>query len=633
MRIRGSRIRIAAGALVAAAVLVAIGSARLRAIDADAARRGLESRLESALGLPVELGAAVVSLLPVPELRIRDVRIGDTQEFRLDAPELVAGLEPGGLFGGEASVRAILLVAPRLRVSADAAAVPPRDARPTADAQPVGVRLPLALRVRDGVLEMGAVRLEGIALTGEVTGAPHARFELTAALPGLARIEECRLEVVGLGEPASRWRWSATARVADVDLDAAGERLALAGVRGRAAGTLAAAGRGGAPERASLELDSGDLELAGPRHRVSGRTLLSVQPGGEVAIDLLGATLRVGESFEKPAGAALRITGRVAAPGLRLRDLRIDSDALRAEGELDLAEQTLTLRSGTLDLAALPDRGVPEGLPRGGRVEITGARIAGDPPALHATGELVEVQVPLTSRAVASVSGPVSTDGSRVSGTDLRAVVAEEAIRISGHYAWAEPHVELVASVRGAQLAPLAGALWGRFPMSGRVYARVELAGRPDPLALSGSGEFEVQGGELPGISLARAAGVGPGTEDPEPEGLDRFERLAGIFTLAGDRLEVRDLALVQEHATAALSGDFHLRERAPDLAGMVRFAHPDLPEVIVRPILRVAGTLDALETHVSDAGSEEVANMEALMLEAIRKAEAERRAARGSGS
>jgi hypothetical protein len=58
----------------------------------------------------------------------------------------------------------------------------------------------------------------------------------------------------------------------------------------------------------------------------------------------------------------------------------------------------------------------------------------------------------------------------------------------------------------------------------------------------------------------------------------------------------------------------------------MVRFDHPDLDGPLLRPILRMAGTLDALQTHISDAQSEDVQKMEAAMLEIIRKVEAERR-------
>jgi len=57
-----------------------------------------------------------------------------------------------------------------------------------------------------------------------------------------------------------------------------------------------------------------------------------------------------------------------------------------------------------------------------------------------------------------------------------------------------------------------------------------------------------------------------------------------------------------------------------------VRFDHPDLGAPLLRPILRMAGPIDALETHISDAQSDDVQKMEAAMLEIIRKVEAERR-------
>ncbi|HVH18902.1 MAG TPA: hypothetical protein VNF72_11420, partial [Myxococcota bacterium] len=71
-------------AFVAAVVVVSLaalalgvaGQLTLRRVNADVARDALAVRLEQALALPVELGAAELLLLPRPALRVHDVRIG-----------------------------------------------------------------------------------------------------------------------------------------------------------------------------------------------------------------------------------------------------------------------------------------------------------------------------------------------------------------------------------------------------------------------------------------------------------------------------------------------------------------------------------------------------------------------------
>jgi hypothetical protein len=161
----------------------------------------------------------------------------------------------------------------------------------------------------------------------------------------------------------------------------------------------------------------------------------------------------------------------------------------------------------------------------------------------------------------------------------------------------------------------------------------VQLSGPPDPGALAGRGELEWVDGELPGISLARSAGLDHiydrETMEERP-GLDRFDSLGARFRVAGDEAHVDELTLIQPGAAALVRGPLSLRDGVASFTGQVRFDDPELSGPALRPILRMAGRLDQLETHISE-GRPEVAQMEAAMIQAIHRAEARQRE-RGPG-
>jgi hypothetical protein len=549
----------AAAAVVAALAGLALwagGAWMAGRADADVARDAVAARLEQALALPVELGAAELTWLPRPALSVQGVRIGAGGGPRFDAALLRVELAPLALLRGQFV--------------------------------PQG-----GFALRGGVLEIAALRLEQIDGRGSFAGAPF--FDFTAAHPRLG-LAEGRLDLSAHAGGAAQWRWSARGRLAEVELARLAQEADLTGLRGLAAGGFDAAGRGEEVTRASLALES-DLDFVGSAVRVAGRVKLTADAAGAVVFDLGGARVEVGVGFEKPAGSPLHIAGTWESPrrALRLRDLRIEAQGLRAAGRLDVRGEALELDAGALDLAALPGESLPAWLPRSGRVRIESARL--DPSGVGARGELE---------------------------------LAGERITASGRYDAKSAQVQALVTAEGAQLAPLVETLWGRRNVSGRLYAHVELAGPLERRALTGAGDFELLDGEWPGLSLARAAGLAytyDEVADAEQAGLDRFDSIAGSFELADDRLEILDVAILQAHTAAAVKGRFYLRDRTADLAGMVRFDHPDLDAPSLRPILRMAGTLDALETHVSDARSEDVQQMEAAMLEVIRKVESERRA------
>ena len=622
------RLALASVASIAVAVL-ALGAVLVRRVDPEFVRGALTERLEAALELPVALGPAELSLLPLPAVRIHDVQIGAEPGPSLRAPQLRAAVSLVSLLRGRAELRSIELTAPQLRwdtpkgqeaagTSATSGARAERSSRASDAGSVVG------LRVADGTLEIGGARLEHVALKGELGGAADPVFEFSAQSPLLGPLAGGRLELSGLAEPAAAWRWSATARLDDVDLEALSAPLEGMNVQGRAAGRLVAAGRGPTAARAELALE-GNLAWQGRKASVEGRVKIAADLAGALAFDLTAAKLRVAKGVEKPVGVPLRIAGQLRPPqrALALAELSIESDALRAAGRLDLPHERLELDSGSADLAQLAAWSLPPWVPRTGRLRLESVRL--EPGAWPvASGQLSRVGLRIGETADASLSGRVACAGTQARTDGLRLEIAGEEIGISGGYDWQQRRVDAALSAGGVRLEPLARALWGREGVSGRLYGNLRLAGPPQRDALTGAGDFEVREGELPGLSLVRAAGIDASEE--EPPGLDRFEQARGRFELVDARLEIQELTLVQAYATAVLSGRFYLRDMSADLTGIVSFDHPALAAPVIRPILRMAGKLDALETHISDAETDDVRQMEAHMIEAIRKVEAERR-------
>ncbi len=608
-----------------ALAVLALGAAGLAAthflLDAELLRDAIAARLEAALGEPVELGAVDLSLFPLPAARIRDVRIGTPPAFRVEAPELRAGVSLAALLTGRIVLRSLELDAPRVRLPESALGSTWKSSR----AAPPGIQLAITqLTVRDGRLELGSLALERVSLRGSLGVSREAELAFAAELPGIGRVEAGKLELADLGRDVAQWRWNASAKLADLDLAELRRRFALPAMWGSADGTISGSGRGASAESVAVALESGDLDLKSALLRFTGRTRLDARFPGAIALDLTDAALALGQSLEKPAGVPLKLTATLAEPAraLRFGGLRVESDALRAQGELDLGGPSpiLDLHPASLDFSALGSWTAPARTPRAGRIELASARISGNPLELRAAGELANVEVPVTPKLTLRVSGPASTDGTLLRSDDLRVAFAGEEIRAAIAYDWLQPSVRLTARAQGARIGPLAEALWNRSDISGRLYARLELAGALAPATLSGVGEFELQDGQLPNISMARAAGLERSLD--EPPGLDRFAKLSGRFETAGDHLDVSEVTLVQEYVTAALEGKFWLDGMRADLSGLVQLDFPELGGPSVRPILRVGGPLDALEIEISEAQTDDVREMEAKLIKAIRRSE-----------
>ena len=626
---------------VALLALIVVGFALwLRVTDAEGIRTAIGAWLEDSLGEPVELGEVELALLPLPAASIRDVRIGAAPRVLLEAPEIRVGISLLGLLSGDVVVRSMALESPSIHLPVN---TPSPDGGGTrsdgsrwqrSGGAPSRVQLAITrLRVRDGSLEAGVVRLEHLELQGDLGGAEPAVFEFTAESGGLARLEQGRLELSALAAPLADWRWNASAKLVAVDLGELGKRVELAGFRGTAEGLLSASGHGLTSEAATLQLASRDLVLAGAGLQARGAATFEGElPSGVVRVDLRDAIVAYGDQIQKPAGVALSLAGTLAelARPLRLHDVRIESDALRATGEIDLSGRpSLVLRTGAIDLSALSAWHVPDWMPRSGHAQVESAQLRLAPPEAEGAGELSDVVVALPGGATASVSGRAWARETSVGGEDLHVVIAGESIAGSARYDWQKDHVELIAMANGARVTPLSEALLQRSDLSGRLYGRIDVAGPLDWYSLTGTGELELTVGQYPRISLARAAGLEVSFEE-SPE-LDHFEKLGAVFAVAGDHLEVEELTIAQDYAIAALHGQIYLRTLTADLIGNVLLSYPELPVPSLRPIPRAGGSLTELEIDISNAETEDDQKMEASMIAAIRKVEKERREGRAA--
>lgn len=597
--------------LLALAALLA-GALALAAwrLDPEPVRAATGAYLSRTLGGNVALGPARLTLFP-PAVSIRDaaLELGPERHLAIDA--LRFELSPLPLLAGRIVIRAAEVERPRVLPGRVDASHWPDEA---------GLVLAVTrIAVRDGALRLGEHDVEGVRAT--LTPRSGSSADLTAELPGLARIDKGEVEL--LGGPGAGWR--VRGRISDVGLEKLPWTKSLPDLWGSAGGSFIVAGHGGDPDSGELALETADLNASGSLVHATGRARLTLDFSDAFLLDLTGAAVRIAGIAEKPAGTPLRVTGHVAQPleAGRVSDLRIESDALRAAGALDAGARSFELAQGALDLAALATWAPAAWLPRGGAIELGKGRVTGDPLVLDLAGTLREVAFPAKGVTLV-VSGPASARGTTLASDGLRVALAGEEISASGDWDWQAQQLHVVLAARGARIGPVAELVWGHKNVSGRLYGRLELTGPPDPVKLDGPGEFELLDGELPNISIARAAGLVETV--PEPPGLDQFEKLSGHFQVAGDRIQVSDLIMVQKYARASVAGEIELPDGYANMTGATRMYFPELPGPTIRPILRLAGPWYALETNISKARTVDEFRAESATVEATRKAEKEQR-------
>src|SRR5258706_7051247 len=200
-----------------ALAVLALGAAGLAAahflLDAELLRDAIAARIEAALGEPVELGAVDLSLFPLPAARIRDVHIGTPPAFRVEAPELRAGVSLAALLTGRIVLRSLELDAPRVRLPESALGSTWKSSR----AAPPGIQLAITqLTVRDGRLELRSLALERVSVRGSLGVSREAELAFAAERPGIGRVEAGKLEPPHLRRAVARGRWKASAQPPDL---------------------------------------------------------------------------------------------------------------------------------------------------------------------------------------------------------------------------------------------------------------------------------------------------------------------------------------------------------------------------------------------------------------------------------
>lgn len=380
--------------------------------------------------------------------------------------------------------------------------------------------------------------------------------------------------------------------------------------------------------------------------RAWGATRLRAEyPARTLDVDLSQTRLSAAGQVEKPPGVALRLEAReieVDEGGARVGELRIDSDALRASGELEIraGNPLLDLDGGTLELERFAAAWTgPSWLPRSGRIDLERLRLDAGSLALRASGSLAGVRVRLPSGLDVGLDGPVFADGATVGTDGLRVELAGETLSASLRYDGASNRIQLALLTEGARVGPVLEKLVDFKDVSGRLYARLELSGPLEPYALKGKGEFDLADGAWSGLDLSRFALPVP----PDPQNQERTappQRIRVRLEVDGDEVNVIDAFIEQDYAQARLSGVIDLRDRFVDLSGELSVFSPDLPEPVVLPILRAGGRLNEMGLAVGAAGDAEMRKAAAEMVERERQAgreqrrsERERRKARLPGS
>jgi hypothetical protein len=392
----------------------------------------------------------------------------------------------------------------------------------------------------------------------------------------------------------ARASMSLTGRVtfeADAKLASGGELAASGKLDGEELGVqVKLAGFALAPAKAYFPQDASaageadfELELSGPTDALAG----------PLSANLDAAQLDFGESFRKPAGEKLRITGTLALRGddVALEEGRLALRDLETPLEVTMADRTsAVLAGGSLELtgwdAILP---ALEGLGLTGKLSFEQLAVGMDPLSVRGTIALDGVALPLAEGERAVVSMKLEGSGDTIRGSGPLTIGGQK-IELALGVARLSRDMQLALNAHAADLdsAAIAAAFGApKDSVSGPLDVDAKLAA---PLggeaalvdALTGPLTFEIAPGRLPGVSLFRNAvdalgGVASaaalfgkqsagGTLERFYE--DEFESLGGTFTLGGGKATTDDLALLYGDYRVDLTGDVALADTALDLEG-----------------------------------------------------------------
>ncbi len=338
------------------------------------------------------------------------------------------------------------------------------------------------------------------------------------------------------------------------------------------------------PEDASADGEASfEVQLSGPTDALEG----------PISVDLDAAQLAFSDSFRKPAGQKLRISGKLALAGdeIALRDGKLALRDLETPLSVAMAEKThATLGGGSLDLSGW-EANLPalEGLGLTGKLSFANLAIGMDPLSVNGAIALDGVAMPLAEGQSAVVSMKLEGSGDAIRGSGPVTVGGQQ-VALDLGITRLSREMQLALGARADDLDSGAlvvafgapeGSLSGPLDIDAKLAA--PLGGEAALLdVLSGPLAFSIAPGRLPGVSIFRKAigalggiasaaslfGKLGSNESLQKFYEDEFEKLGGTFTLGKGKAHTDDLALLYRDYRVDLSGDVALADTALDLEG-----------------------------------------------------------------
>lgn len=534
-----------AGLALAVLAIGALAWALPRLAKSEAARAKIQASARAALGRELRYGEIGAGLLP-PSLLVEQPEIageaaGDPPLARAERVALRVELWP--LFRGQLEVASLAIdgLALHLVRAEEGLVLPgPGSSEPRVPTEPDAEPEPsedggLAFGIRELAVRDGALVLE----------------DRSAA-------------------PATTWS------VADVDLtatsEAAGQPIAIAGK--------------------ALEVKGGALEVDGPLSLEAELDHLGAGATGPFTIDARSARVVYGADFDKPAGTAAALRGRIAAGeagALAIEGLELELKNLVARGALRTAPRTeLSLAADAFALDGWDTLIPPLGTVKPtGRIAIPKLALSTGPLAVRGEIALDDLVAAPPDMAPIVLRGAIELLGTELRTRDLVAHAADQPIRVDASVTqlFEAPRYEVSFETKSADTnALLAGyakqpdRLLG--PLDAKGTLRGTTSGETSFLdALSGNLALDIEGGRIVGVSLLEAvlgsfgsriteAVRQQGGKDWERFTSDQFESLRATLDIADGRLVTAPIALTYPDWGAQLEGPIRLADLALELKG-----------------------------------------------------------------
>ena len=567
-----------AGFVLAALALGALAWAVPRLAKSEAARAKIEASARAALGRELRYGEIGAGLLP-PSLIVEQPEIageaaGDPPLARAQRVALRVELWP--LFRGQLEVASLAIDGLSLHLvrTAEGLVLPgPTGSEPPPPSEPDTRPSPgedggLAFGIREFAVRDGALVLEDRSAS-----------------------------------PATTWS------VAGVDLtatsEAAGQPIAIAGE--------------------VADVKSGALAVDGPLSLKAELDQLAAGAAGPFTVDAGAARVVYGADFNKPAGTAAALRGRIAAGeggALAIEGLELELASLVARGALRTAPRTeLSLSADAFALdswdALVPALGMVKPT---GRIAIPKLALSTGPLAVRGEIALDDLVATPPDMAPVALRGAIELRGTELRTRDLVARAAEQPIRVDASVTqlFEVPRYEVSFETKGADTnALLAGyakqpdRLLG--PLDLKSTLRGTTSGETSFLdALSGNLGFDIEGGRIVGVSLLEAvlgsfgsrineAVRRQGGKDWERFTSDQFESLRATLQIADGRLVAAPITLTYPDWGAQLEGPIRLADLTLDLKGRLT-----IKEALDAALARAFGARDNYvpQTRVVDLAS-----------------------------